>query len=87
MVESGTPSPNDPTLLADISAPVLLLHETQSKPWFNDSANYITAHVNHVYTCEIKNAAHFGPCTHPEAIAEAVGWFFTTHLDRNNDEK
>jgi pimeloyl-ACP methyl ester carboxylesterase len=46
-VLEGGPSPTDPSALAKIAVPVLLLHGTRSKPhpWFIDGVRHVAEHV------------------------------------------
>jgi pimeloyl-ACP methyl ester carboxylesterase len=71
IVESGLPGPTDPSILENISVPVLLLHETDSKLWFMDSPKYIAEHVKVVYYHQpIQDTAHCAPCAH--SVGHAV---------------
>ena len=70
-------SPGEPTVLARITVPVRLLHGSGSHPSLRDGVGHIAAHVADPRVREIDGAGHFGPHTHPEAIADEVTRFFT----------
>ena len=70
------PTPDDPAVLGAISAPVLVLHGSDTKPFFTASARYVADHVPNARVHEIPGAGHAAPLTHPEALAEALTEFF-----------
>jgi lipase len=63
-------------VLGAISVPVLVLHGSDTKPLFAASARAVTDSVPNARMQEIPGAAHAGPLTHPEALAEALTEFF-----------
>ena len=71
------PGPDDPEVLGAISAPVLVLHGSDTKRFLTASARHVTAHVPNVTLREITGAGHAAPLTHPEALAEALTEFFS----------
>lgn len=74
--ESGPP-PGDPAApLGAISAPVLVLLGSVTKPFFVTSAQHVVDHVPNARVHEIPGAGHAAPLTHPEALAEALTEFF-----------
>ena len=75
--ESEMPSPTDPTVLARVAVPVLLLHGSGSHPWLRDGVEHVAAHVADPRVREIDGAGHFGPYTHPDAVADEVTRFLT----------
>jgi pimeloyl-ACP methyl ester carboxylesterase len=77
--ESG-PSPTDPSALATIDVPVLLLHGTRSKPhpWFVDGVRHVAEHVPSAEVREIARAGHLGPILEPAAVADELRRFFST---------
>jgi pimeloyl-ACP methyl ester carboxylesterase len=77
---STEPCPTEPTVLATISVPVLLLAGTRSRPWFRDSVRYIAEHLPNATVRDIEGAAHFGPHLHARAVADEMAGFFTAHL-------
>lgn len=76
LVTYDGPMPDDPAVLGAISAPVMVLHGTQTKPIFRDSARFVAAHVPDAQVVEIPGAGHLGPLSHPETIAETLIEFF-----------
>jgi pimeloyl-ACP methyl ester carboxylesterase len=76
-VQSGGPDPADPELLGRISAPVLVLHGPDTKPFFTAAARHVAAHVANARIGEIPGAGHAAPLTHPEGLAEVLTEFFS----------
>jgi len=74
-MESEDPTA-DPAVLGAISAPVLVLLGSDTKPFFTASARHVTDHVPNARMHEIPGAGHAAPLTHPEALAEALTEFF-----------
>jgi pimeloyl-ACP methyl ester carboxylesterase len=74
---SGQPGATSPPELGKITAPVLLLQGDCSSQWFGDSVKHVAEHVGHGTVRRVPGAAHFGPHTHPRAVAEEMGRFFT----------
>ena len=70
------PTPDDPAVLAAISAPVLVLHGADTKPFLSASARFVADRVPNARVHEIPGAGHTAPLTHPEALAEALAEFF-----------
>ena len=66
----------DPAWLGAISAPVLVLLGSNTKPFFITSARHVVDHVPDARVQEIPGAGHAAPLTHPEALAEALTEFF-----------
>ncbi len=77
VMEQGDPIA-DPAVLGAISAPVLVLHGSDTKRLFAASARAVTDRVPNARGQEIPGAGHAGPLTHPEAIAEALTEFFAS---------
>lgn len=69
--------PTSPTILGSIEVPVLLMGGTASRRWFSDSVRHVARHVRDARVAKITGAGHFGPHTHPEAVAEEIIRFFT----------
>jgi pimeloyl-ACP methyl ester carboxylesterase len=69
--------PDEPAVLGAISAPVLVLHGSATKPFLIASARHVAGHVPNAWVQEIPGAGHAAPLTHPEALAEALTEFFT----------
>ncbi len=68
---------DDPAVLGAISAPVLMLHGSDTKPFFTRGVRYVAEHVPDATVREIPGAGHAVPVTHPEALAEALTEFFS----------
>jgi pimeloyl-ACP methyl ester carboxylesterase len=66
------PPPEDPAVLGAISAPVLVLLGSDTKPLAATSARHVADHVPNARIHEIPGAGHAAPLTHPEALAEAL---------------
>ena len=81
-MEYEGPTPEDPAVLGAISAPVLLLLGSDTKPFFITSARYVVDHVPNARIREIPGAGHAAPLTHPEALAEALTEFFSPAQQR-----
>ncbi|MDG5760906.1 alpha/beta hydrolase [Natronococcus sp. A-GB1] len=81
--ESEWTSPTDPSELAEITVPVLLLHGTQSVPvpWMTDSVRHVAEHVADSTVREIDDTGHTGPGHKPEAVADQVIRFFAATPD------
>ena len=71
-LEHAGPTADDPAVLGAISAPVLVLLGSDTKPWFIASARHVADHVPNATVHEIPGAGHAAPLTHPEALAEAL---------------
>ena len=71
------PSADDPVVLGAISAPLLLLHGSDTKRIFTASVRFAAEHVPDATLREIPGAGHAAPLTHPEALAEALTDFFS----------
>lgn len=75
--ESGRPGPTSPPELAKITVPVLLLHGDRTSQWFSESVKHVAEHVPDSTVRKIPGAAHFGPYTHPRAVADEMIRFFS----------
>lgn len=64
--------PEDPEVLGAISTPVLVLHGSQTWPFFAMSAEHVVAHVPDARACAISGAGHAGPLTHPNVVAQEL---------------
>ncbi len=70
------PMPEDPAVLGAISAPVLVLHGTETSRVFDVSAQHMVSHVPDARSHAVSGAGHAGPLTHPGVVAEALTEFF-----------
>ncbi len=75
-MKSEGPAPDDPAVLGAISAPVLVLHGSDTKRFLAAGARYVADHVPNATLREIPGAGHAGPLTHPDALAGALTDFF-----------
>jgi pimeloyl-ACP methyl ester carboxylesterase len=75
VMEHGDPAA-DPTVLGAISAPVVALLGSDTKPYFTASARHVVDHVPNARIHEFPGVGHAAPLTHPEALAEALTEFF-----------
>lgn len=73
--ESTGPVPDDPAVLGAISAAVLVVHGSDTKPLFSASAHHVANHVPDATLREIPGAGHASPLTHPATLAEALAEF------------
>jgi pimeloyl-ACP methyl ester carboxylesterase len=71
------PMPDDPAVRGVISAPVLVLHGSETKSFLTTSVRHVADHVPNARLQEIPGAGHATPLTHPEALAEALCEFFS----------
>lgn len=78
--EEEPPAVDDPAQLGTISAPVLVLHGSATKPFFVTSAQHVAAHVPNARIQEVPGVAHAAPVTHPGALAGAFAEFFSSEL-------
>ena len=77
---SETPDFSDPTVLRQITAPVLLLQGVRTAPWAAESVDYLASHLPDSTVLEVHDAAHFGPLLAPEAVAaELIRFFNAVH--------
>ena len=70
------PTADDPAVLGAISAPVMVLLGSDTKPFFTTSARHVAAHVPDARIQEIPGVGHAAPLTHPKALAAALTEFF-----------
>jgi pimeloyl-ACP methyl ester carboxylesterase len=81
LLSEAEPGPTSPETLGGVDVPVLLLAGSASRPWFADSVRYVAEHLKDVRMAEITDAGHFGPHTHPEAVAEELIRFFASRQE------
>ena len=62
---SEGPGPSDPSLLAKIDVPVLLLEGSATKTWFKDSVRYMNHYLPDSVIRQVAGAAHFGAYLKP----------------------
>lgn len=71
------PMPDDPAVLNAISAPMLVLHGSDTTPFGSFSARHVAGHAPNARVYEIPGAGHAASLTHAVALAEALAEFFT----------
>jgi pimeloyl-ACP methyl ester carboxylesterase len=76
-MQSEVPGPDDPAVLGAISASVLVLHGSDTKPFLAAGAQHVADHVPDATLHEIAGAGHAAPLTHAEALAESLTNFFS----------
>lgn len=76
MAAIEAPAVDDPAQLATLSAPVMVLHASNSKPFFIVSARHVAHHVPNARMQDIHGTGHAAPLTHPATLAEALTEFF-----------
>ena len=68
-------TPDAASVLGTISAPVLVVLGSHTKPYAIRAARRVTDHAPDAQIHEIPGAGHAEPLTHPEALAEALAEF------------
>lgn len=74
--ESAGPNPNDPSTLAAIEIPVLLVYGSETTAAHTDSIYYLDEHLPNSRVCEIPGAGHMAPELEPAPIATQILEFF-----------
>lgn len=76
-IQSQGPAPTDPSVLAKITAPVLLLQGSRSalRDFFTDGVGHISEHVADTRVREVAGGGHFGVTFAPEPIADEIAQF------------
>ena len=80
--QSPGPLPTEPSELAALTVPVLLLHGAESVPLFVNGVDHVAGHVAETTARSIPGVGHGGWVFAPAAVAEELATFFTTVLDR-----
>jgi pimeloyl-ACP methyl ester carboxylesterase len=74
---SESPTPTDPSVLAQVTVPCLYLHGSRSPTtWYVEGGRYVADHVSDVRVLEIADVGHFAPLLAPEPLAVALLRFF-----------
>jgi pimeloyl-ACP methyl ester carboxylesterase len=84
--DSGQPGATSPLELGKITVPVLLLHGDRTSQWFSDSVQYVAEHLPDATVRQIPGAAHFGPYSQSEAVANELIQFFSSALQPARQE-
>lgn len=77
MADEG-PAVDDPAVLGAISAPVLVLLGSDTRPFLTTSARHVADHAPHARMHEIRGVGHAAPLTHPEPVGAALTEFFVS---------
>jgi pimeloyl-ACP methyl ester carboxylesterase len=73
---SGKPGATSPETLGKIKMPVLILQGDRTSQWFSDSVKHVAKHTGNTTVHKIHGAAHFGPITHAQEVANVMAQFF-----------
>ncbi|TYL36157.1 alpha/beta hydrolase [Natronococcus pandeyae] len=67
--------PTDPSSLAKITVPTLLLKGGRSRPLLRTGVTYVAEHVADTRVREIADIGHLAPTVSPEPVADQIGEF------------
>ena len=67
----------EPSVLAQVRVPVLLLQGTRTPSWFVDSVRYMERHLADVRVAAVEGGGHMGPVLVPEIVAGELIRFFS----------
>jgi pimeloyl-ACP methyl ester carboxylesterase len=81
--EDHNPGATEPTTLARIPVPVLLLQGSSSSPWFTDSVRHVARFVPQATIRRIEAAGHWGPYLQPRSVANELERFVEDALAAN----
>jgi pimeloyl-ACP methyl ester carboxylesterase len=79
----GHPRPTEPSVLRQVTAPVLILQGSQSHatwPWFIESVRHIAGHLPDASVREVAGAGDMGAWVEPAAVSEELIRFFEERL-------
>lgn len=76
-LQSKDPGASDPEVLGSISADVLVISGSETKPFLAAGARYVIDHVPHAALREVTGAGHAVPLSHPDALADVLTGFFS----------
>jgi len=79
--QSPGPTPTEPSELAALIVPVLLMHGAESVPFFVNGVDHVAGHVADSTVRGIPGVGHGGWVFAPAAVAEELAHFFTGVLD------
>lgn len=66
------PTADDVAVLRTVSAPVLVLHGSDTRPFWVRGAHHVAEHVPDARLRVVPSAGHAAPLTHPQALATAL---------------
>lgn len=76
--EASPASPTDPSILAAVDVPVLLIHGAETSSWFRQSVDFVASRLDDVTVTVLDGAGHFGPYANPAGLVEPLVGFFST---------
>ena len=82
--QSPGPTPTDPSELAALTVPVLLMHGAETMPWFMNGVDHVAGHVTDATVRSIPGVGHGGLISAPAVlavVAEELVRLFTAVLD------
>ena len=79
--QSSGPTPTEPSELAALTVPVLLLHGAESVPVFINGVEHVAEHVTDATVRSIPDVGHGGWVVAPGAVAQELADYFTARLD------
>lgn len=79
-MKSESPGPDDPAVLGAISAEVLVMYGSETKPFLAAGARYVADHVPNATLRGIAGVGHAAPLTNPERLAEVLSDFFLSNV-------
>jgi len=78
--DTAQPEATDPTALGRTRVPVAVLHGARSHPMNVEFARYVANTLPNAHLVAVDGAGHYGPYTHPEAVAREMTQFFEEAL-------
>jgi pimeloyl-ACP methyl ester carboxylesterase len=75
------PTPSEPSELAALTVPVLLMYGAESVPLFVNGVEHVAEHVTDATVRSIPGVGHAGGILAPEPVAQELADFFTARLD------
>lgn len=78
LMEDDGPPPDDPSVLRDISVPMLVLYGSDTTSFGEFSARHVGEQVPTARVHEVPGAGHTAPLTHPAELAEVLAESFAS---------
>ena len=79
--QPGGATTTQPSQLATVDVPVLLLHGAESVPWFVEGVRHVADHVADATVQPIAGVGHTGCVIAPGPVADELTRYFTATLD------
>ena len=79
--QSPGPTPTEPSELAALTVPLLLMHGAHSVPVFVNGVDHVAEHVTDTTVRSIPDVGHGGWVVAPGAVAQELADFFIARLD------